>query len=198
MARRAGGLLRAWKIFCYTLGSLVALAVALQLWFFAHIAYWSFANPASTAFMNRTLEKPGARVRPGNAHRRNHREPLLGQRPRVAHIDPGGVVQAERALGGGPQAVVGDHQRRRPLPPLRQGQDAPRPQAAEQADRDPPCRKAIRLAPCLQHGVQGRAVRLENPHGLAPALPVGRHRPLERFNGRIVPVPVLRPSGFVA
>ena len=63
MARRAGALLRAWKIFCYTLGSLVALAVALQLWFFAHIAYWSFANPASTAFMNRYLEKPGARVR---------------------------------------------------------------------------------------------------------------------------------------
>ena len=63
MAKRAGWLLRSWKIFCYTLGSLVALAVALQLWFFAHIAYWSFANPASTAFMNRYLERPGARVR---------------------------------------------------------------------------------------------------------------------------------------
>ena len=63
MARRASRLVRAWKLFCYALGSLVALAVALQLWFFAHIAYWNFANPASTAFMSRYLEKPGARVR---------------------------------------------------------------------------------------------------------------------------------------
>jgi monofunctional biosynthetic peptidoglycan transglycosylase len=54
---------RAWKAFCYGLGTLVALAVALQLWFFGHIVYWNFANPASTAFMARHLEKPGARVR---------------------------------------------------------------------------------------------------------------------------------------
>ena len=63
MARRASRLVRAWKLFCYALGSLVVLGVALQLWFFAHIAYWSFADPASTAFMNRYLEKPGARLR---------------------------------------------------------------------------------------------------------------------------------------
>jgi monofunctional biosynthetic peptidoglycan transglycosylase len=53
---------RAWKAFCYTLGSLVALVVALQLWFFGHIVYWNFANPASTAFMERHREKAGARL----------------------------------------------------------------------------------------------------------------------------------------
>jgi monofunctional biosynthetic peptidoglycan transglycosylase len=55
--------MRAWKIFCYTLGTLVGLVIALQLWFFAHIAYWSIANPSSTAFMDRHLARPGARVR---------------------------------------------------------------------------------------------------------------------------------------
>ena len=63
MARRSGFLVRAWKAFCYTLGSLVALVLALQLWFFGHIVYWNFANPASTAFMERYREKPGARLR---------------------------------------------------------------------------------------------------------------------------------------
>ncbi len=63
MARRASGLQRAGKAISNTLGGLVLLVVALQLWFFAHIAYWSFANPSSTAFMNRHLETPGARVR---------------------------------------------------------------------------------------------------------------------------------------
>jgi monofunctional glycosyltransferase len=63
VARRAGFLVRAWKAFCYTLGSLVALVLALQLWFLGHIIYWNFANPTSTAFMQRTLEKPGARLR---------------------------------------------------------------------------------------------------------------------------------------
>ena len=62
MARRSGFLVRAWKAFCYTLGSLVALVVALQLWFFGHIVYWNFANPASTAFMERHREKAGARL----------------------------------------------------------------------------------------------------------------------------------------
>ena len=51
MAKRAGLLVRAWKLFCYSLGSLVALVAALQLWFFGHIAYWNFAHPSTTAFM---------------------------------------------------------------------------------------------------------------------------------------------------
>jgi monofunctional biosynthetic peptidoglycan transglycosylase len=54
---------RAWKLFSYTLGTLVAVAVLLQLWFFAHIAYWRYANPTTSAFMERYLEKPGARLR---------------------------------------------------------------------------------------------------------------------------------------
>jgi monofunctional biosynthetic peptidoglycan transglycosylase len=52
---------RAWKLFCYTLGTSVALALGLQLWFLGHIVYWNFANPSSTAFIERYLETPGAR-----------------------------------------------------------------------------------------------------------------------------------------
>lgn len=63
MARRSGLLMRAWKVFCYGLGTLVALVVALQLWFFGHIVYWNFANPPSTAFMERYQDKRGARLR---------------------------------------------------------------------------------------------------------------------------------------
>lgn len=64
MPRRRGRLLaRAWKTFCYGLGTLVALVVLVQLWFFGHIVYWNFAEPASTAFMNRYLDRPGARLR---------------------------------------------------------------------------------------------------------------------------------------
>ncbi|MGQ0547532.1 MAG: monofunctional biosynthetic peptidoglycan transglycosylase [Betaproteobacteria bacterium] len=55
-------MVRVWKLFCYSLGGLVVLFVGLQLWFLAHIAYWNFANPSSTAFMDRHLEKPGARL----------------------------------------------------------------------------------------------------------------------------------------
>jgi monofunctional biosynthetic peptidoglycan transglycosylase len=36
---------------------------AVQLWFLAQLVYWSNFNPSSTAFMQRYLEKPGARVR---------------------------------------------------------------------------------------------------------------------------------------
>jgi monofunctional biosynthetic peptidoglycan transglycosylase len=53
----------AWKAFCYALGTLVVAVVAIQLWFLGHIVYWSSFNPSSTAFMDRYLEKPGARVR---------------------------------------------------------------------------------------------------------------------------------------
>ena len=53
----------AWKAFCYTLGTAVIAVIAIQLWFFSHIVYWSSFNPSSTAFMDRHLEKPGARLR---------------------------------------------------------------------------------------------------------------------------------------
>jgi monofunctional glycosyltransferase len=53
----------AWKAFCYTLGTTLLVAIAVQLWFLSHLIYWSNFNPSSTAFMERYLEKPGARVR---------------------------------------------------------------------------------------------------------------------------------------
>jgi monofunctional biosynthetic peptidoglycan transglycosylase len=56
-------LVLAWKAFCYSLGTLVLVVVAIQLWFLGHLVYWSSHNPASTAFMDRYLEKPGARLR---------------------------------------------------------------------------------------------------------------------------------------
>ena len=39
------------------------VVVAIQLWFLGHLVYWSYANPSSTAFMDRYMEKPGARLR---------------------------------------------------------------------------------------------------------------------------------------
>ena len=64
MARsRFRSLVFAWKAFCYTLGALVLAVVAVQLWFLSHLVYWSSTNPSTTAFMDRHLEKPGARLR---------------------------------------------------------------------------------------------------------------------------------------
>jgi monofunctional biosynthetic peptidoglycan transglycosylase len=71
VARRYGAwraLLIAWKAFSYTLGGLaVAFAVA-QLYFYVHILYWEEHVPASTAFMEHSLEAlqesdPRARLR---------------------------------------------------------------------------------------------------------------------------------------
>jgi len=60
LARR-GGALRflggAWKLFCYALGTLVLVAVALQCWFFAHVLWWRVYEPTSTAFMQARLER---------------------------------------------------------------------------------------------------------------------------------------------
>jgi monofunctional biosynthetic peptidoglycan transglycosylase len=66
--RRFGGLVFAWKLFCYALGTVVLAAVALQVWFLAHVLYWNRFEPASSAFMERRLEElreksPAARLR---------------------------------------------------------------------------------------------------------------------------------------
>jgi monofunctional biosynthetic peptidoglycan transglycosylase len=53
----------AWKAFCYTLGTALLVAIAVQLWFLSHIIYWSSFNPSTTAFMDRYLETPNARLR---------------------------------------------------------------------------------------------------------------------------------------
>ena len=51
----------AWKGFCYGLGLLVVAFVSVQLWFLGHILYWKYAEPASSAFMERRLEELRAR-----------------------------------------------------------------------------------------------------------------------------------------
>ncbi len=47
----------AWRILLAAL----AVVVLIQLWFFAHIAYWKYQNPGTTAFMQRELERLRAR-----------------------------------------------------------------------------------------------------------------------------------------
>ena len=45
----------AWKVFCYGLGTLVAVALAVQCWFFAQVLWWRAYAPESTAFMDARL-----------------------------------------------------------------------------------------------------------------------------------------------
>lgn len=54
-AKRLRWVVIAWKAFSYTLGALVIAFVIAQLWFYAHIFYWSKYPPSSTAFMERTV-----------------------------------------------------------------------------------------------------------------------------------------------
>jgi monofunctional biosynthetic peptidoglycan transglycosylase len=56
-----GALLIVWKAFSYTLSGLVLAFVVAQLWFYGHIVYWRDKPPASTAFMERSLEALQAR-----------------------------------------------------------------------------------------------------------------------------------------
>ncbi len=59
LARRSGALralIIAWKAFSYTLGALVIALVLAQVWFYAHIVYWTRYPPSTTAFMERSLE----------------------------------------------------------------------------------------------------------------------------------------------
>ena len=67
-ARRFRGLVLAWKLFCYGLGTLTFAIVAVQLWFFAQVLYWSLYQPGTSAFMDQRLEvlrarNPNARLR---------------------------------------------------------------------------------------------------------------------------------------
>ena len=57
-ARRKGALgwaLLGWKLFCYSLGTLVVVAVVVQCWFFAQVLWWRTSAPQSTAFMDARL-----------------------------------------------------------------------------------------------------------------------------------------------
>jgi len=47
----------AWKVFCYGLGALVIAVAAVQCWFYAHVLWWRFSEPAGTAFMEARVEK---------------------------------------------------------------------------------------------------------------------------------------------
>ena len=55
-ARRFKPFSIAWKAFCYGLGTVVLLGVAVQLWFYGHVLYWNWFNPSTTAFMERRRE----------------------------------------------------------------------------------------------------------------------------------------------
>jgi monofunctional biosynthetic peptidoglycan transglycosylase len=52
---------RAWKLFCYGLGTLVLAVVGVQLWFLAQVLYWGHYEPSTSAFMERRLEAQRAR-----------------------------------------------------------------------------------------------------------------------------------------
>jgi len=60
-ARRFRGLMFAYKLFCYGLGTLVLGFVGVQLWFLAQVLYWSHYQPATSAFMDQRLETLRAR-----------------------------------------------------------------------------------------------------------------------------------------
>jgi monofunctional biosynthetic peptidoglycan transglycosylase len=55
-AKRLRRLVLAWKLFCYSLGSVALAVFALQLWCFIHVLYWSYHEPAASAFMEERLE----------------------------------------------------------------------------------------------------------------------------------------------
>lgn len=47
----------AWKVFCYGLGALVVIVIAVQCWFYAHVLWWRAYQPAETAFMQARFER---------------------------------------------------------------------------------------------------------------------------------------------
>ena len=60
-ARRLRGLVLAWKLFCYGLGTLVLAVIVVQLWFLSQVLYWGRYEPATSAFMDQRLEALRAR-----------------------------------------------------------------------------------------------------------------------------------------
>jgi len=68
VAKRTRGFRRtAWRFFWFGLGLLLAAALAVQGWFYAHVLWWRVNDPAGTAFMQARLEQlqardPGARL----------------------------------------------------------------------------------------------------------------------------------------
>ena len=60
-ARRFRGVVLAWKLFCYGLGTLTLAVILVQLWFLAQVLYWGSYAPATSAFMHQRLETLRAR-----------------------------------------------------------------------------------------------------------------------------------------
>jgi monofunctional biosynthetic peptidoglycan transglycosylase len=60
-ARRSGALRTVWKIAAYSLGAVALAFLVAQGWFYAHILYWQYRDPASTAFMERRLAERRAK-----------------------------------------------------------------------------------------------------------------------------------------
>ena len=60
-ARRPGALSIVWRVVAWALGALVLAFVVAQGWFYAHILYWQYRDPSSTAFMERRLAEKRAK-----------------------------------------------------------------------------------------------------------------------------------------
>jgi monofunctional glycosyltransferase len=54
---------RLFRLCAYLLGIVALAVIAIQVWFYAHILYYAHQAPGTTAFMERYLEKPNARLR---------------------------------------------------------------------------------------------------------------------------------------
>jgi monofunctional glycosyltransferase len=55
-AKRFRGVILAWKVFSYGLGTLTLVVITVQLWFFVHVMYWNHHEPKLSAFMEQRLE----------------------------------------------------------------------------------------------------------------------------------------------
>ena len=51
----SSGLRLAWKSFCYGLGFLVILVIAVQAWFYVQVLWWRSFEPSASAFMEARL-----------------------------------------------------------------------------------------------------------------------------------------------
>jgi monofunctional glycosyltransferase len=60
VARKRSRLFRALG---YVLGGAVLVLIGIQIWFYSHILYYAHRAPGTTSFMDRHLEKPGAKLR---------------------------------------------------------------------------------------------------------------------------------------
>ena len=118
-----------------------------------------------------------------DVHGGDHGETLVSELAAVSLVDVGGVIQAEDALGGGADAVLGDDQGSRGGSILGKGEDAASSESAEKIDGQPAGGDFVVFVPRLQDGLQVGAVAFEEADGAAPALAVEFDRLLEGVDG---------------